>query len=142
MRRLLIAAVCAFALTGCASFAPPPQDGLDPMDATPKVYDYSKNPFATAGEVILSVPETVVWWPYKIVSSSVRGAYDGIAGGVDRAPMPIVGVIAAPLTGAAGILNGTVKGVTRGPAYIDSTGEFGRSLGQPWKEPIPLWKDR
>jgi len=112
------------------------------MDATPKVYDYSKNPFATAGEAILSVPETVIWWPYKIISSTVRGTYDGVAGGVDRAPMPIIGVLAAPLSGAAGALNGTVKGVTRGPAYIGNTGEFGRSLGQPWKEPIPLWKDR
>jgi hypothetical protein len=141
MRRLLIAVACASFASGCVAFRPAAQDGLDPMDATPKVYDFSTNPFATAGEAVLTVPETAVWWPYKIVSSSVRGTYDGVAGGLDRAPMPILGVLSAPFTGAAGFLNGTVRGVTRGPAYIKSTGEFGRSLGRPWKEPIPLWRD-
>jgi len=143
MRRLLVAAVCAFAASGCVAFrAPGPVDGLDPMDATPRVYDFSTSPFRSAGEAILTVPETVVWWPYKIVSSTIRGGYDGVAGGMGRAPMPIVGVIASPITGAAGMVNGTFKGVGRGPAYIKSTGEFGRSLGEPWREPIPLWDDR
>lgn len=142
MRRLLIAAVCALVASGCASFAPPPEGGLDPMDATPKVYDFSTNPFASAGEAVLTVPETVLWWPYKIVSSAFRGGYDGVTGGMERAEMPIFGVLTAPITGAAGLLNGTVKGVTRGPAYIKNTGEFGRSLGRPWKEPIPLWENR
>ena len=118
MRRLLVAIACAFAAGGCTALRPVPQDGLDPMDATPKVYDFSKNPFASAGEAVLTVPETAVWWPYKIVSSTIRGGYDGVDGGIDRAPMPVVGVLALPLTGAAGAVNGAVKGVTRGPAYI------------------------
>ena len=147
MRRLLVAAVCAFVVSGCTSFRGGPsfsaiESGLDPMDATPRTYDFSTNPFSSAGEAVLTVPETAVWWPYKIVSSTIRGGYDGVSGGFARAPMPIFGVITSPLTAAAGAVNGTVTGVGRGPAYIKSTDEFGRSLGKPWREPIPLWKDK
>ena len=146
MRLLLVAAVCAIAASGCTSFRGGPsfsaiEGGLDPMDATPVTYDFSTNPFASAGEAVLTIPETVVWWPYKIVSSTFRGGYDGVSGGMARAPMPIFGVITSPLTGAAGMVKGTFMGVGRGPAYIRSTNEFGRSLGRPWREPIPLWND-
>jgi hypothetical protein len=146
MRRLLVAAVCAIAASGCTSFRGGPsfsaiEGGLDPMDATPVTYDFSKNPFSSAGEAVLTVPETVVWWPYKIVSSTLRGGYDGVSGGMARAPMPIFGVITSPLTAAAGAVKGTFTGVGRGPAYIRSTKEFGHSLGRPWREPIPLWND-
>ena len=48
MRRLLVAAVCAIAASGCTSFRGGPsfsaiEGGLDPMDATPVTYDFSAN---------------------------------------------------------------------------------------------------
>lgn len=136
--RAWLLGLLAVASGGCALYGPPPE-GLDPMDATPRVYDYEPSTAAKVGEAVLSVPETAIWWPYKIVTSAVRGGYDGVAGGVEKAPMPIVGVLLSPVTAGAGIVNGAVRGVTRGPAYIGSTGEFGRSLGSTWTEPIPLW---
>jgi hypothetical protein len=112
------------------------------MDATPKVYDFEPSTFTKVGNAVLSVPETAVWWPYKIVSSTLRGGYDGVTGGFSKAPVPALGLVAAPLTAAAGIVNGTVNGVTRGPAYVGSTDEFGQVLKKPWTEPLPLWKKR
>ena len=141
MGRLFLLICAVLAVSGCAVLRPP-EGGYDPMDATPRTYDSEAAPstLETVGEAVLSVPETVVWWPYKIVSSALRGGYDGVVDGVDRAPVPAVGVVASPLTAAGGVLKGTLKGVARGPAYIGSTGEFGQALGQPGTEPIPLWE--
>ena len=80
----------------------------------------------------------MLWWPYKIVSSTIRGGYDGVAGGVTGAPMPILGVVASPLTAAAGAVNGAAHGVARGPAWVGSAAELGGVLGQPWTQAIPL----
>jgi len=138
---LFAAALAAASLAaGCSSMRAPEPEGLDPDDATPKVYDLSgPSPFATVGNALVSVPETAIWWPYKIATSAVRGGYDAVAGGVEKAPLPIVGIVASPLTAAAGIVHGAVKGVVRGPAYVGSTAQFGQVLGQPWVEPIPIW---
>jgi len=139
MNRLVLLVLAVLACSGCRSMQAPSPEGLDPMDATPRTYDYEPSTLTKVGNAVLSVPETVLWWPYKIVSSAVRGGYDGVAGGVEKADMPIIGVLASPLTAAAGVVNGTVKGITRGPAYVGDTAEFGRNLGKPWSEPIPLW---
>jgi hypothetical protein len=139
MSRLVPLLLAVLACAGCHSMRAPSPEGLDPMDATPHSYDYEPSTFSKVGNAVLSVPETVVWWPYKIVSSAFRGGYDGVAGGVSKGGMPIVGVLTSPITAAAGIVKGTVKGVTRGPAYVGSTEEFGQNLGKPWSEPIPLW---
>jgi hypothetical protein len=147
MRRLLLTLAIAAAAAGCVSASPggPLMDGpfVNPGGDPPTVYPQPKPGALTrVGNAILSVPETVVWWPYKIVSSAARGAYDGVAGGVEKAPMPIVGVLAFPLTGAAGVVNGALSGVGRGPAYVGNTAEFGQALGRPWSEPIPLFGPR
>ena len=139
MRRLSLLLLAVLASAGCSSFRAPGPEGLDPMDATPKTYDYDQGPVAKVGEAVLSVPETVLWWPYKIVTSALRGGYDGVAGGVEKAPIPLIGVLASPLTAGAGIVSGALRGVARGPAYIGSTGEFGQALAKPLSEPIPLW---
>ena len=128
MSRLVPLVLAVLACAGCHSMRSPSPEGLDPMDATPVTYDYEPSTFAKVGNAVLSVPETIVWWPYKIVSSAVRGGYDGVAGGISDADMPIIGVIASPLTAAAGLVKGTVKGVTRGPAYVGTTEEFGRAV--------------
>jgi hypothetical protein len=142
MRRVILLLAAAASASGCVAMGGPGGGSLDPMDATPRVYDYEPSTFTRVGNAMLSVPETVVWWPYKIVSSSVRGTYDGVAGGVSQAPVPILGLVAAPLTAAAGLVNGTVAGVTRGPHYVGTTDEFGQALKKPWKEPILLWKQQ
>ena len=149
MRRLLpLVGILAFAgtLPGCVAMSGS-GDGtkiIDPMDSQARPYDFQTTPsvLSQVGNAVLSVPETIVWWPYKIGSSALRGGYDGVSGGVTEAPMPIVGVVASPLTAAAGIVNGALTGVTRGPAYVGTTDEFGDNLGKPWKEPIPLFKER
>ena len=88
---------------------------------------------------MLSVPESIVEWPYRIVTSALRGGYDGAAGGIDKAPMPVVGVLLSPVTAGAGVVNGAFHGLTAGPTWVGSVGDFGRALGQPWGTPIPLW---
>jgi hypothetical protein len=143
MGRLLVAVTLAFApaLAGCVAVSGSGGMTIDPMDPAPKTYDDMQPGTVTkVGEAVLSVPETVVWWPYKIASSTLRGGYDGIAGGVSKAPVPVLGVLASPITAAAGVVNGTFTGVGRGPAYIGTAGEFGESLSKPWTEPIPLFK--
>jgi hypothetical protein len=139
MRRLIVLAAAAVAVTGClAPMAPRDKPGLDPMNATPVTYDYEPSTMTKVGNAALSVPATVLWWPYKIGSSALRGAYDGVVGGVSQAPVPVVGIVAAPLTLAAGAVNGTVKGVGRGPAYL-TPDTVGPNVGKPWTEPLPLW---
>lgn len=139
MRGLPLLLLAVVAAAGCSSMRAPPPEGLDPMDATPKTYDYDRSPFTTVGETILSVPETAVWWPYKIATSALRGAYDGAAGGIEKAPMPVIGVLLSPVTAGVGAVNGAFHGVAAGPLYVGSTGEFGRVIGQTFVEPIPLW---
>jgi len=140
MRLALLLAAAALAGAGCASTEGTTQGGgdyglpLDPMDATPRTTaDTSSGFFESAGETILAVPETVLWWPYKVVSGALRGGYDGVADGIGDAPMPAVGVVASPVTGALGILKGIGKGLSQGPAIVRSSGEFGRALGAPWR---------
>ena len=141
MGRLLVALAFAPALAGCVAVNGAEGMTIDPMDPVPKTYDSMRPGTMTkVGEAVLSVPETVVWWPYKIASSTLRGGYDGVVGGVSKAPVPALGVLASPLTAVAGVVNGTVTGVGRGPAYIGTVGEFGDSLSKPWTEPIPLFK--
>jgi hypothetical protein len=142
MRRLLMVLVAAAGLAGCTAMGGTGDGSLDPMDATPRAYDFEESAFSKVGNALLSVPATAVWWPYKIVTSAGRGAYDGIAGGMQKAPMPIVGLITSPITGAAGVVNGTFRGIGRGPAYVSDTEEMGRAFGSTLKEPIPLWRDQ
>jgi hypothetical protein len=145
MRRFALLLALAASASGCVSFTGlggtyAGGGGLDPMDATPQAYNFQPSTLTKVGNAVLSVPETVVWWPYKIVSSTLRGGYDGVAGGLSNAPVPALGVVAAPFTAAAGLVNGTVSGVTRGPAYVGTTEEFTKALKKPWTEPLPLWK--
>lgn len=142
MRSLLALIVAATGLAGCAVMGGPGNGSLDPMDARPKVYDYEPSTMSKVGSAALAVPATVVWWPYKIVTSAGRGLYDGVAGGVNRAPVPVVGVLFSPVTAAAGVVNGTVKGVTRGPAYVGGEHPIGEAFGSTVSEPIPLWRER
>ncbi len=122
-------------LTGCATAAAPGPEGSTYSPTHPD----RPSTFSRVGNAVLSVPETVVWWPYKIVTSAVRGGYDGAAGGIEKAPMPFVGVLASPLTAGVGVVHGALKGAVRGPAYVGSAAEFGKALGQPWVEPLPIW---
>jgi hypothetical protein len=134
MRRYLLGLVAAPLFAGCASMAAPSSDGgmrLDPMDATPSTME-TPGFFTQAGEAALSVPETVLWWPYKIVSGALKGAYDGVAGGVQDAPMPLAGIVAAPVTGAMGLLRGVGKGAALDPHYIKNTAMLAQAFGKPW----------
>jgi hypothetical protein len=136
MRRtpLLLLAVAPL-LAACASAAAPPAPDemrLDPMDATPKTMQ-EPSILSKAGETLLAIPENAVWWPYKIVSGGLKGAYDGIAGGMNDAPMPILGVVASPVTGAMGLVKGVANGAAMGPYLIKDSAQFGRALDQPWR---------
>jgi hypothetical protein len=146
MRRLILLIAAAASFSGCVAMGGSGEGTsiIDPMDNQAKAYDFQTTPsvFSRVGNAVLSVPETALWWPYKIASSAFRGGYDGVSGGVSRAPMPIVGLVASPLTAVAGMVNGTLAGVARGPAYVGSTDEFGAALGKPWTEPIPLFRAR
>jgi hypothetical protein len=82
----------------------------------------------------LSVPETVVWWPYKIVGGAIHGIGDGVSGGVKDAPMPFLGVLASPLTGVWGGVKGLARGATLEPFYVGTTEEFGSALAKPFKK--------
>ena len=124
MGRLLVALALVPALAGCVAVNGTEGSVYDPMDAVPKTYDDAgPGTMTKVGEAVLSVPETVVWWPYKIASSTLRGGYDGIAGGLTKAPVPVLGVLASPLTGAAGVVNGTVKSVDAKGAVIQLDGD-------------------
>ncbi|MHC4922727.1 MAG: hypothetical protein ACYTG4_01435 [Planctomycetota bacterium] len=138
MRPILLILAAALVFTGCASTsAAPAQDygdgALDPMDATPVTYETEPSTLETIGDAMLSVPETAIVWPYKIVSGGLRGIYDGVAGGVEDAPMPVVGVAAAPVTGAVGLLKGVGKGVAMEPYYVGDSNQFVQALAKPWK---------
>ena len=142
MRRLLAVIAAAAGLAGCAVLGGPGNGSIDPMDARPKTYDYEPSTLEKVGSTALAVPATVVWWPYKIVTSAGRGLYDGVAGGVNRAPVPVVGVLFSPVTAAAGAVNGTVRGIGRGPAYVGAGNDIGQAFESTVTEPIPLWRDR
>jgi hypothetical protein len=146
MGRLILLIAAAASFSGCVAMGGSGEGTsiIDPMDHQAQVYDFQTTPsiFSRVGNAVLSVPETAIWWPYKITSSAFRGGYDGVSGGVSHAPMPIVGLVASPITAVAGVLNGALVGVARGPAYVGTTDEFGANLGKPWSEPIPLFNGR
>ncbi len=141
MRRLLWIVVAAAGLSGCTAMGGPGDGSIDPMDGRLRVYDYEPSTLETVGSAALAVPATVVWWPYKIVTSAGRGLYDGVTGGVGKAPVPVVGVLLSPLTGAAGAVNGTVRGIGRGPAYVGAGNPIGEAFESTIRDPIPLWRD-
>jgi hypothetical protein len=140
MRIHLAAVLVAGAASGCASFGPVPDAGVDPMMVGPAAAPAAKpSTLGSIGNAVLSVPETAIWWPYKIVGSAARGTWDGVAGGVERSGNPVAGVIVSPFTATAGLLKGTAKGVTRGPHYVKDTATFGKSLKEPWVQPVEVF---
>ncbi len=134
---LALALALALPAAGCAStsrgveVAMVPGDNLESVDLRAE----QRGGAAIAADVALSIPETAVWWPTKIVGSTVTGLYDGVADGIDDAPLPILGVIASPLTASWGAFKGVFRGIAMDPYYVATTSEFASALGKPFVRP-------
>lgn len=135
-----VLAAAAVMATGCAAPGTTPEA---PAVRFQQSDEYANQPASggssgersTGGRIldgVLSVPETVIWWPYKIVGGTLYGIYDGVADGVEEAPVRILGVAAAPITGTVGALRGFFRGMALDPYYVATTDEFGRVLPKPF----------
>jgi len=136
MRTFAVVLVVALAAAGCAAPAAPYGSGMAPegmADAAGRATTQGGG--TTVGDALLSVPETALWVPYRIVSSVLSGAYRGAADGFTAAPLPLFGVLMSPVTAGIGAVSGAVQGLTRGPWYLGTHGDFSRALGQPWLAP-------
>src|ERR1700704_709010 len=63
-----------------------------------------------AGAYIAAPFENVLWWPWKIVGTGIKGAGDGVGSGFQKDRMPILGFIFSPLTLCAGLVTGMAEG--------------------------------
>jgi hypothetical protein len=91
------------------------------------------------GAYVAAPFENVLWWPWKIVGTGVKGAADGVASGFQKDRMPVLGLLFSPLTGAAGLVTGFFEGVAMGPGLVGPSDNFGHVMSLPPKHATTIW---
>jgi hypothetical protein len=94
----------------------------------PGVVDYVEAPF-----------ENVVWWPWKIIGTGLKGAVDGVSCGFRPGRMPAVGLIVSPINLVAGLVTGMVEGIAMSPLLVGPRDSFGHTMGLPMRHPTSIW---
>lgn len=148
MRRafpVVLAAALALTCAACRSTpdAPPVPSSGDASGAekirfgTPAESSSSTGPGAL--DYIASPFETIIWWPWKILGTGLKGAADGVGAGFTKERMPVVGIIVSPINLVAGFVTGLAEGAAMGPASIGPSDRFGRTMSMPTKHATTIW---
>lgn len=94
----------------------------------PGTIDYVTTPF-----------ENVVWWPWKIIGTGLKGAADGVGSGFKQERMPAIGLLFSPVNLVAGLVTGMVQGIPMSPLLIGPRDSFGRTMSQPMRHATSIW---
>jgi hypothetical protein len=94
---------------------------------------------ARAGGYVLAVPANVLWVPWKIVGTGLKGIPDGVSAGFAKDRMPVLGLLFSPLNAVGGLLTGMAEGVAMSPALYGPDHDFGRVMGQPMRHRTTIW---
>lgn len=147
---LLLATACG-ATQGARSTAPLPSAVYELLPAgeagtvgvaslSPALSAPEDDPHAPGAlDYIATVPENVLWWPWKIVGGTGKGFVDGIAGGFGPDRLPILGLLFSPVNAAVGTATGLVTGTLSAPGLIGPRDNFGKTMSLPMERPTPIW---
>ena len=91
------------------------------------------------GDYVMTVPENVVWIPWKMIGGGIKGASDGVQAGFDKGRMPFFGVLFSPVNLVVGFATGFVEGLLMAPGLIGPDDDFGRAMGLPTKRETEIW---
>ncbi len=140
MRRILTAVLplLLLPLAACASTAPTAP--LDPiaLDPTPALQeDARRGP--GFGDYAMVVPENLAWVPWKILGTTGKGIYDGVATSFSPGRLPILGLVFMPVNAVVGAATGLGTGVVSKPVFIGPRDQFARTMNLPLQRPTPVW---
>ena len=91
------------------------------------------------GDYVMTVPENVVWVPWKMIGGGIKGASDGVQAGFDKGRMPFFGVLFSPVNLVVGFATGFVEGLLMAPGLIGPDDDFSRAMGLPTKRETSIW---
>jgi hypothetical protein len=106
----------------------PPAPAASASYSGPGALDYVAAPF-----------ENLVWIPWKVVGTSLKGATDGVAAGFAADRMPMLGLLFSPVNAVAGLVTGLAEGVAMSPMLVGPEDAFGRVMGKPMQNPTLIW---
>jgi hypothetical protein len=151
MNRLLLVFLIATltVLGACASPARLQQPGAASLEASPRalsalVQEEEVRPgksegAARTGEWLYKGPSNLLWWPWKIIGSGLRGIPDGVVAGFDEGRMPVIALIVSPINAVTGLLTGMAEGAAMGPGLITPETDMGRAFSKPLTVPTTIW---
>lgn len=145
-RAALLAAAVAFA-PACVTTSEP-KDGMSSTvsrdtakgggESAPG--DSGQSGVGRAGKIAATVPANIVWIPWKIVGSGLKGASDGVHAGFDKGRgMPLLAVLFSPVNLAAGLVTGIFEGAAMPPLLIGPDDNFGRTFSSPTSRATTIW---
>ena len=157
----LVVVATALLAAGCASSPepkePPPKSATDPAappdetgapDTTAKPGEKEKEGpkrprkatgIERAGQYAMTVPENILWIPWKMIGGGVKGASDGVQAGFEKGRMPLFGVIFSPVNLVVGLATGVVEGLVMSPGLVGPDDDFGRAMSLPTKRSTSIW---
>ena len=91
------------------------------------------------GDYVMTVPENLVWVPWKMIGSGIKGASDGVQGGFDKGRLPFFGVLFSPVNLVVGFGTGFVEGLLMAPGLIGPDDDFSRAMSLPTKRETEIW---
>lgn len=92
------------------------------------------------GNPAVFTAENAIWWPYKLVTSPISGAAQGVIGSYSAAGEPITGTLLAPVGLVMGTTIGTVNGFAQQPDVIEANDSLGDAFAYPWITDQEIWK--
>jgi hypothetical protein len=92
-----------------------------------------------AGEYALTVPQNIVYLPWKLIGGGVKGASDGVQAGFDKGRMPLFGLLFSPVNLVTGFVTGAGEGLVMPPAVVGPDDDFGRAMAGPTDRDTTIW---
>ena len=88
---------------------------------------------------VLAPFENVVYLPWKIIGSGVKGASDGVGSAFSRDRMPVLGILFSPVNAVAGFVTGAAEGIGIQPVLVGPQDDFSRAMAQPTRHATTIW---
>jgi hypothetical protein len=149
MTRRLLALLPMLLLLLAAGCASVPATAMDPATGIPGVALQDEEEAVEVersgpqpvgfGDYAMTVPQNLVWWPWKAIGGMGKGFVDGIGAGFDDNRMPILGLLFSPVNAVMGLVTGFGTGLFSEPGAIGPRTNFSRTMGIPTQRPTPIW---
>jgi hypothetical protein len=143
----------ALGVSAAACKTAAPQQDAPPTPSTPSTGDFAgeeKIRFKSEGSgsstnepgvgAYIAAPfENVLYLPWKVIGSGIKGASDGVGAGFTKDRMPVYGIIFSPVNLVVGLLTGMGEGAVMKPGVVGPSDSFSHAMAQPPKHVTTIW---